>query len=245
MVPSLIVKITWHIPGGRYHSPSIITAYRRRCHAALAARSASSAKTADGSTSAGFSPSFNMPRTTAARFGCLRPTDLPGRVPPGGYRASLRHHQEQRPSQCRQVSSRRRAGVLHAACHSRRSVMTPEVTARAQQFLGAGRSRNEVAERLGLKRDTLRKAIQQGRLIEPCPLEPEPSVAENAPAQPTPSATDPGGATRRRHLNRAQCHRPVHAGGPRCRRRDGHGLHPARRTRPGVLRSARRGSDPF
>jgi hypothetical protein len=85
------------------------------------------------------------------------------------------------------------------------SVRTPEVTARAQQFLGAGRSRNEVAERLGLQRDTLRKAIQQGRLIEPCPLEPEPSVAENAPAQPTPSATDP--SPRDRALgDAASCH---------------------------------------
>ena len=33
MVPSVIVEITWHVPGGRYHSPSIITAHRRRCHA--------------------------------------------------------------------------------------------------------------------------------------------------------------------------------------------------------------------
>jgi hypothetical protein len=70
------------------------------------------------------------------------------------------------------------------------SVMTPEVTARAQQLLGAGRSRTEVAEQLGLKRDTLRKAIQQRRLIEPGPLEPEPSAAENAPAQPTSTATN-------------------------------------------------------
>jgi hypothetical protein len=30
MVPSVIVEITWHIPGGRYHSPSIVTAHRRR-----------------------------------------------------------------------------------------------------------------------------------------------------------------------------------------------------------------------
>ena len=33
MVPSVIVEITWHAPGGRYHSPSIIAAHRRRCHA--------------------------------------------------------------------------------------------------------------------------------------------------------------------------------------------------------------------
>ena len=45
------------------------------------------------------------------------------------------------------------------------TVMTPEVTAQAQQLLGAGWSRREVAEHLGLKLDTLRKAFQQGRLI--------------------------------------------------------------------------------
>ena len=28
----VIVQITWHLPGGRYHSPSIIAAHRRRCH---------------------------------------------------------------------------------------------------------------------------------------------------------------------------------------------------------------------
>jgi hypothetical protein len=33
MVPSLIAQITWHLPGGRYHSPSIIAAHRRRCYA--------------------------------------------------------------------------------------------------------------------------------------------------------------------------------------------------------------------
>jgi hypothetical protein len=71
------------------------------------------------------------------------------------------------------------------------SVMTPEVTARAQQLLGTGRSRNEVAERLGLKRDTVRKAIQQGRLIAPGRRQPEPSAADGAPAEPTPRATDP------------------------------------------------------
>jgi transposase len=63
------------------------------------------------------------------------------------------------------------------------SVMTPEVTARAQQLLWAGRSRKEVAQELGLKFDTLRKAIQQGRLTEPRPDEPWESAPENAPAQ--------------------------------------------------------------
>jgi hypothetical protein len=62
------------------------------------------------------------------------------------------------------------------------SVMTPEVTARAQQLLWAGRSRKEVAEELGLKLDTLRKAIQQGRLTELRPVEPGESAPEDAPA---------------------------------------------------------------
>ncbi len=70
------------------------------------------------------------------------------------------------------------------------SVMTPAVAARAQQWLGAGRSRKEVADQLGLKLDTLRKAIQHGRRIEPCPLPPGESAPENAPAPPPPTATD-------------------------------------------------------
>ena len=70
------------------------------------------------------------------------------------------------------------------------SVMTPEVTAQAQQLLGAGWSRREVAEQLGLKLDTLRKAIQQGRLTEPCPLQPGESAPEKAPVPQPPTATD-------------------------------------------------------
>ena len=70
------------------------------------------------------------------------------------------------------------------------SVLTPEVTAQAQQLLGAGWSRREVADHLKLKVDTLRKAIQQGRLIEPDPLEPGESAPENAPAPQPPATTD-------------------------------------------------------
>jgi transposase len=61
------------------------------------------------------------------------------------------------------------------------SVMTPEVTARAQQLLWAGRSRKAVAEELGLKLDTLRKAIQQGRLTELRADQSAESAPENAP----------------------------------------------------------------
>jgi transposase len=70
------------------------------------------------------------------------------------------------------------------------SVMTPEVTLQAQQLLGAGWSRKEVAEQLGLKLDTLRKAIQHGRLTEPCPLDHAESVPQDAPAPKQPTATD-------------------------------------------------------
>ena len=70
------------------------------------------------------------------------------------------------------------------------SVMTPEVTAQAQQLLGSGWSRREVAEHLGLKLDTLRKAIQHGRLTEPAPLESGESAPGKGPAGEPPAATD-------------------------------------------------------
>jgi hypothetical protein len=70
------------------------------------------------------------------------------------------------------------------------SVMTPEVTAQAQQVLGAGWGRREVAEHLNLKLDTLRKAIQQGRLTEPGPLSSGEPAPDKAPAPQPPTATD-------------------------------------------------------
>jgi hypothetical protein len=71
------------------------------------------------------------------------------------------------------------------------SVMTPEVTAQAQQLLGAGWSRTEVATQLGLKLDTLRKAIRQGRLTVPSPIVPGESAPEQAPIPQPPTTTDP------------------------------------------------------
>jgi transposase len=47
-----------------------------------------------------------------------------------------------------------------------RCLLNAEVKMRAQQLLDEGRSRRETAEQLGLKYDTLRKAINQGRLLE-------------------------------------------------------------------------------
>ena len=57
-------------------------------------------------------------------------------------------------------------------------------------MLGAGWSRREVAEHLGLKLDTLRKALQQGRLTEPGPREPGATAPDKAAALQPPIATD-------------------------------------------------------
>jgi hypothetical protein len=70
------------------------------------------------------------------------------------------------------------------------SVMTPEVTLQAQQLLLAGWSRKEVAAQLGLKLDTLKKAIQHGRLTETRKLDSTDSVPQHAPAPNQPIATD-------------------------------------------------------
>jgi transposase len=58
------------------------------------------------------------------------------------------------------------------------TVMTAEVIAQAQQLLYAGQLRNEVADALGIKHDTLRKAIDQGRVQEP-PHQPQRPVASD------------------------------------------------------------------
>jgi transposase len=49
------------------------------------------------------------------------------------------------------------------------SVMTAEVTSKAQNLLDSGYWRRDAAEELGIKYDTLRKAIDQGRLREATP----------------------------------------------------------------------------
>ena len=70
------------------------------------------------------------------------------------------------------------------------SVLTAEVTAQAQQLLEVGWSPREVADHLGLKPDTLRKAIQQGRLTKPAPPRPEQPTPENPLAPQPPAASD-------------------------------------------------------
>ena len=93
----------------------------------------------------------------------------------------------------RSVNTYRAGGV--AAFYTPRtprgaSVITPEVTAQAQSLLGTGSSPREVAKELGLKLDTLRKAIEQGRLIKPCPPQPGEPMPATAPLPPPPTATD-------------------------------------------------------
>ena len=64
------------------------------------------------------------------------------------------------------------------------SVMTAEVTARAQRLLDLGHSRKEVAKELSVEVDTLRKAIHKGRLREPAPSQgEEDSQKPTAPRQ--------------------------------------------------------------
>jgi len=70
------------------------------------------------------------------------------------------------------------------------SVLTPEVMAQAQQLLEAGLSPREVADRLGLKYDTLRKALQQGRLTKPAPRQLGEPTVEYPPALQPPALTD-------------------------------------------------------
>ncbi len=51
------------------------------------------------------------------------------------------------------------------------TVLTDDVLAQAQELLSRGSSRRDVADQLGVRYDTLRKAINQGRLREPSPCE--------------------------------------------------------------------------
>ena len=65
------------------------------------------------------------------------------------------------------------------------TVMTDPITLRAQELLSRGCSRCEVADELGVRYDTLRKAINQGRLHEPTQSE-----SSAAPRDEAISATD-------------------------------------------------------
>ena len=69
------------------------------------------------------------------------------------------------------------------------TVMTPPVTARAQQLLNAGWGLREIAAELAVKHDTLRKALHQGRLTKPGP-----SAPRNVASSDTTNATVPTNA---------------------------------------------------
>jgi len=87
----------------------------------------------------------------------------------------------------RSVKNYRQEGV-HAFYRPRKgrgpTVMTEEVTARAEELLGHGCSRKEVAEQLGIQYDTLRKAIDQGRLRIPPRPDAQASRSGDTPAGP-------------------------------------------------------------
>lgn len=55
------------------------------------------------------------------------------------------------------------------------AVLTPEVLAEAQQLFDEGLDTTEVADRLGVKRDTLSKAVRAGRVHKPVKKTPSPA----------------------------------------------------------------------
>ncbi len=60
--------------------------------------------------------------------------------------------------------------------------MRDDVIAEAQDLLSRGESRRQITEKLGIKYDTLRKAINQGRLRELSQPLSQPHVAQQHPA---------------------------------------------------------------
>ena len=66
--------------------------------------------------------------------------------------------------------------------HRGATVMTDDVIAEAQDLLSRGQSRRQVTEKLHIKYDTLRKAINQGRLRESSQPPSQPQVAQPAPS---------------------------------------------------------------
>jgi len=65
------------------------------------------------------------------------------------------------------------------------TIMTDEVIAEAQDLLSRGESRRQITEKLGIKYDTLRKAINQGRLRELSQPPSQPHVAQPTAQSPT------------------------------------------------------------
>ncbi len=59
------------------------------------------------------------------------------------------------------------AGFFKTRAARSARVLTPEVLKKAQELIEQGKERGEVAQELGIKSDTLRKAIQAGRIVAP------------------------------------------------------------------------------
>jgi transposase-like protein len=59
------------------------------------------------------------------------------------------------------------AGFFKVRAARQPRVLTPAVRQKAQELIQQGHGRNAVARELGLKSDTLRKAIKAGRIVEP------------------------------------------------------------------------------
>jgi transposase-like protein len=59
------------------------------------------------------------------------------------------------------------AGFFKGRAARQPRVLTPAVLQKAQELIQQGGGRNQVAQELGIKSDTLRKAIQAGRIVEP------------------------------------------------------------------------------
>lgn len=59
------------------------------------------------------------------------------------------------------------AGFFKGRAARQPRVLTPTVLQKARELIQQGHGRNQVALELGLKSDTLRKAIKAGRIVEP------------------------------------------------------------------------------
>ena len=59
------------------------------------------------------------------------------------------------------------AGFFKGRAPRQPRVLTPAVRQKAQELMQQGQGRNAVAQELGIKSDTLRKAIKAGRIVAP------------------------------------------------------------------------------
>ena len=210
MVPSVIVEITWHVPGGRYHSPSIITAHRRRCHAHQRPDQCRARKR-PVDILLRRTPDISTRREGPPRVpDVYRPTHLPGRLPPGGYRADLRRVEELRHSERQRLSHRRRGRVLRTSCDPRRH---------GADARGHGPSTTVAGS--GLEPQRSRRAL--GPEARHTPQGHPPGAIDQTRA----TSTDGVSTGKRLPGTTSHWHRQIQASRPRRRGRDGHSVHTA------------------